>query len=130
MKRMNLFKPGWIGNYQIAVVLAAITGALVYYIAKQISEHIEVQGASIFYGWLAGTFLAAFMFGLFYSRAALQWGIYVLLGQIIFTVLFESGDANQLPIGVALYIILLIPMLLVGAIGGYLARKNCKLKLP
>ena len=122
---MNQLKTGWVKDYRIAAVLAAITGGLIYFFAKQLSEHIEVQGASIFYGWLIGTFLAAFVFGLFYPKAAWQWGIYVLLGQITCIVLFEHGDSNQFPIGIALYLALLIPMLLVGAIGGYIARQ-CK----
>lgn len=104
--------------------MSMAVGAAIYYCVKMASELIEPQGPAIFYVWLSGTLITPLVFGFFYPKRAWRWGIFVLVGQITFIVMTEKGDLNQLPIGIILYVVLAIPMLLSGTVGGFLARKK------
>jgi hypothetical protein len=55
--QVNQTKQTWHNDYRIAAALSAMAGFLVLIIAEQFSEHLDIQGPSIFYGWLAGTIL-------------------------------------------------------------------------
>jgi hypothetical protein len=72
-------------------------------------------------GWRVQSY-TAFIFGWFYPRAAWQWDIYVLAGQIPFLLIAKGGDMNQLPFGVALYAVLLVPAALSGVLGAHFPR--------
>ena len=103
-----------------------IAGALIYYVAKLASEAVGLHGPYAFLGWLGATLAAPLLFGFFYRRHAWQWGIYIIIGQIIFIVATENGDLNQLPIGIVLYGALAILAMLTATIGGYIAKRYKK----
>lgn len=98
--------------------LAALLGIFVYWVAASLAENRWLEG-SPFFLWLAGTLVLPLVLGLSFPRNAWLLGLYVLLGQAGFLAVTETGDLNQLPIGLAVYLILAVPAVAMGALGGF-----------
>lgn len=110
-------------NNLVKIGFAMIVGAAIFYVSKSTSSTTDPQSSIVFFGWLASTFIACFLFGLMLNKQAWIWGISILAGQIILISITESGDMTQFPIGVVLYMALVIPAVLFSALGGYVSKK-------
>jgi hypothetical protein len=109
-------------NRPVVVVLALVAGAAAYFVPALISRVVPVEGPGLFFASIGATLFVPLPFGLFWPRHPWQWGICVLAGQILLQAVTEGGDMNQLPIGVVLYAALLVPAVLSGVLGAYVAR--------
>jgi hypothetical protein len=110
-------------RHQVGVVLALAGGAAAYYVPKFIAMTFAIESPLLFDGSLAATMCLPLVLGFAYPRQPWQWGLLVLVGQLVFMLAIEGlGDMAQFPIGVALYAVLLIPVVLFGILGAYLSR--------
>jgi hypothetical protein len=66
--------------------------------------------------------VAPALFGFFLPKRAWQWGIYIVVGQLVFGIATSPGDLTQLPLGIIVYMVLAIPAVLTGIAGAYLRK--------
>jgi hypothetical protein len=112
-----------INKHRIGVAFALVGGAAAYYFPTHIAETFVIESPLLGFSWLAATMGLPLVLGFLYPRQPWQWGLLVLVGQLLFMLVIEgNGDMAQFPIGVALYAILLLPVVLFGLLGSGLSK--------
>jgi hypothetical protein len=105
-------------HYPLWVSLALAGGAASAYLPELISDTFAVDSIWLFFGWLASTLLIPFLLGFIHRRHSWLWGLLVLAGLLGFLEAVHGNEGGaQTPIGLALYAVLLLPVVASGLLG-------------
>jgi len=96
----------------IGILLAALFGIAVWVIFW-LSEGKSDPQSTLPY-WKIGyplLIVASSVLGYFFHEQPWRWGTVIILSQVFLGIFTNSGDWNQLPIGLAVHVVIAIPLI-------------------
>jgi hypothetical protein len=107
----------------LGLVLSIVIGSTIWYLFYVLEEGDDPQSHDLF--WSIGypvMIVAALILGSFFRRGAWKWGVVMILAQFVFMCSIFNCASPQLPFGIVIQAVLMVPLILASYLGVWIVR--------